>query len=160
MTGLLSSLEAVRKTILAGAAILLFAGGAPCVRAQDAQANSAPSAEQKAGESLTEPKLIVAKFHADWCGSCKALGPVMTDLENKLDGEPVLFVTFDLTNQMTRRQSQMRAAALGLENVWADNKGATGTLKVVDADSRKVLTTLHQGKSLKEMTAEISSALK
>ncbi len=84
----------------------------------------------------------------------------MTDLENKLESEPVLFVTFDLTNQMTRRQSEMRATALGLENIWVENQGATGTLKVVDADSKKVLTSLNKDKSLKEMTAEISSALK
>lgn len=84
----------------------------------------------------------------------------MTDLENKLESKPVLFVTFDLTNQMTQRQSEMRATALGLENIWAENQGATGTLKVVDADSKKVLTSLNKDKSLKEMTAEISSALK
>jgi len=38
-------------------------------------------------------------FHADWCGFCKAMGPLLKDFQNKYDGTSVLFVTLDRTNR-------------------------------------------------------------
>lgn len=107
-----------------------------------------------------KPKVIVAKFHADWCGSCKAMGSVMEDLQNKLDGEQALFVTFDLTNKTTKHQSELLGAALGLEKLWADNKGSTGVIKVVNSESKEVIASFNKENNLKEMTAAITSAIK
>ena len=56
------------------------------------------------------PKIIALKFHADWCGFCKAMGPIFTDLQNKSDGKPVLFhAGFDEPNH----PSSGRVACLG-----------------------------------------------
>jgi thiol-disulfide isomerase/thioredoxin len=45
------------------------------------------------------------KFYADWCGSCKAMGPLLEDLQNKYDGKSVLFVSLDRTNRSTEGAS-------------------------------------------------------
>jgi thiol-disulfide isomerase/thioredoxin len=69
----------------------------------------------------TQPELMVVKFHADWCGSCRTLGPVLTDLTNKLDGKPVLFVKLDFTNNTSKHQTKLLASSLGIEKIVAQN---------------------------------------
>lgn len=105
------------------------------------------------------PKVIVAKFHADWCGSCKAMGPVFEDLGNKFDGRPALFVLFDLTNITTRNQAELMASALGLEEIWTENAGKTGTIRIINAETKTLTATLTKQQSIKEMGAELSRAL-
>jgi thiol-disulfide isomerase/thioredoxin len=105
------------------------------------------------------PSLVVAKFHADWCGSCRAMGDVATDLANKHDGQPILFVTFDLTNETTRRQSEMRAAALGLGQLFDANRDKTGFLILVDAKAKTEVARLTREQTLKDMSATIVQAL-
>jgi thiol-disulfide isomerase/thioredoxin len=126
--------------ILPGAALLLAAGLTPLAAAQ-------------------APALVVAKFHADWCSACRAMGDVATDLANKHDGQPILFVTFDLTNETTRRQSEMRAAAMGLSALYDANRDKTGFLVLVNAQSKTEVTKLTREQTLKDMSGAIVAAL-
>lgn len=126
--------------VLSCAALLLAAGLSPLAAAQ-------------------APALVVAKFHADWCGACRAMGDVATDLANKHDGQPVLFVTFDLTNATTRHQSEMRAAALGLGTLFDANRDKTGFLVLIDTASRTEVARLTREQSLKDMSAALLKAL-
>ena len=105
-----------------------------------------------------QPKLMVVKFHADWCGSCKALGTTLEDLTNKLDGKSVLFTQLDFTNNTSRHQTKLLASALGIEKVVEANDG-TGFLLVIDSKTKKVKATLKKDLSVKEMTNKINALL-
>jgi len=104
------------------------------------------------------PKLMVVKFHADWCGSCKAIQPTLEEVATELDGQPVLFTTLDFTNDATVKQAGFMAAELGLSEAVNTNQG-TGFLLVVDAESGEVKEKLTKTQSVEEMTAKISGLL-
>lgn len=119
---------------------------------QFAQAQSAQSAQS------TQPKLMIVKFHADWCGSCRAMGPVLEDLTNKLDGTPVLFVELDFTNNTTRHQANLLANALGIGEI-VKNNNATGFLLVIDSKTKEVKAKLTKEQTVKEMVLIIETQL-
>ena len=106
----------------------------------------------------SSPKLIALKFHADWCGGCKAMGPVFTDLQNHFDGTPVLFVVLDFTNKTSKHHSKMMAAGLGLKEVMMENKG-TGFILLVDANTKKVVKKLSSSDSMKTMAMAIKEKI-
>lgn len=97
-----------------------------------------------------KPELLVVKFHADWCDSCRVLGPTIDKARGKagLDDMPVLFVTLDLTDATKRNQASLLASSIGLGSYFEKNAGKTGFAILVDADSGKV-----KGKLTKDMDA-------
>ncbi len=111
-----------------------------------------------AQESNSEPEVIVLKFHADWCGSCKAMGPVFEDLTNKLDGQAVLFHKLDFTNNTTKHHAVMMASALGMSKILKENQG-TGFILLIDADSKKVLHKFTKEDGLTVIAAKIKEQL-
>jgi thiol-disulfide isomerase/thioredoxin len=106
------------------------------------------------------PDVMAVKFHADWCGSCKTIAPMLSDLKNKRDGEPVLFVTLDLTNQTTTAQAALMASALGIDKVYDKHAPKTGYVLLIDAKTKKVVDKLTKKQTMKQMNAAIGDALK
>ncbi len=107
-----------------------------------------------------KPQVIAVKFHADWCGSCRAMGTAFEDIANKLDGKPALFLTFDLTNQTTRRQAELLAGAMKLNKVWSANSDKSGFVVLVDARTRLVVDRLTSKHSVKEMASAVKRAMR
>lgn len=116
-------------------------------------------APQSNASETPSPKLIAVKHHGDWCGSCKKMGSVFTDLRNKFDGQPILFVELDLTNVSTRNQAELLASALGLKSIYNENPG-TGFILLIDPKTHKVVQKLTADQNLKVMAKEITAQIK
>jgi hypothetical protein len=87
------------------------------------------------------------------------MGAIFTDLQNKFDGKPVLFVTLDFTNRTTHYQSELLASALGMGEAYKANQG-TGFILLLGSEKRNISARLTSKQTLKEMSAEINKSLK
>lgn len=150
-----------RKTTLAALVITASAvvglatlGGAGAATTADAQAAQACTAAE-----MQRPKVIAIKFHADWCGYCKAMGPVFEEMQAKYDQQPVLFIELDQTREFDRRQAAYMAHALGLDSVWDEHGGKTGFVLLIDATTKRVVQRLSHEQSLKQMGAALEQAV-
>jgi len=125
--------------------------------AQDATRSARVSAERTEQQG---PAVIAIKFHADWCGYCKAMGSVFEELQAKYDQQPVLFVTFDQTRSYKAQQSKYLAHAMDLQDVWNRHGGKTGFVLLIDAETNDVVERLDHQQSLKDMGAALQRAVR
>lgn len=106
----------------------------------------------------TSPQVFVAKVHADWCGSCRALEPIIAELKNNFADDPVLFVTLDVTNKTTISQARLLAAALGIEEQLKENN-KTGLLIIWNSNEMELVEILTLKSTQEEMVKTIKKAL-
>ena len=100
------------------------------------------------------PALYVVKVHADWCGSCKALTPVLEEVREALADDPVLFLELDVTDEARTAQARLLAVALGIEDhLKANNK--TGLVLLINPGDNALLETLTRKNSDDEMVGKI-----
>lgn len=104
------------------------------------------------------PALYVVKVHADWCGSCKALAPVLEEVRETLASEPVLFLELDVTDEARTAQARLLTVALGIEDhLKANNK--TGLVLLINPEDKALLETLTRKNSAGEMVGKIEGHL-
>ena len=126
----------MRTTILA--ALTLSVG----LLALAAVAVGPDAKETSEARGVEQPDLIVARFHADWCGACKTLAPRFDALKQAAANEQVLFVTLDMTSVESRRQAALLAGALGLDKAWAKSGLKTGQAMIVCGRYKEVIATV------------------
>lgn len=141
------------------AAAVLADGNDDCAVTASAAKIDTPAIADNAVKSGTQP-LMAIKFHADWCGSCKALNAPLKDLQNKFDAKSVLFLTLDFTNQTTTHQAKLLAHALGLKDVVQGFAGKTGFVALIRSKNSNVLGKLDKSMSVKDMSAVLNAQLK
>lgn len=117
---------------------------------------SPASADSDAGQ---EPTTVALLFYADWCGSCKELDPKLREARSALADEPVLFLTFDHTDEETSRQAAMLAHAVDLEEIYAEHAGRTGFLLLVHPDEKAVVGQVTREATPDEIRREIAKSL-
>lgn len=128
----MTSLAAIALSVVASAAS--FNGAAIDAAAAPALASAANEAEA--------PTLLVVKFHADWCGKCRALSQPLADAKDQLAGEPVLFLELDFTDSTSSKQSEYLASIAGLGETWTEYERRTGFGLLVEPGTGTVLTML------------------
>ncbi|MEM7624636.1 MAG: thioredoxin family protein [Planctomycetota bacterium] len=109
-------------------------------------------------EAPAAPELVVVKFHADWCGSCQAMGDTFENLTAKLDSEPVLFVELDQTTTADRKQAGFLMNAMDGEAVWGEYGGKTGFILLLDPQDMAVVGKLTKDMGFKDMVKAIGQA--
>ncbi len=129
--------HAVIPSLLIGTALLgvnfdqsaFSRGPAPAVRQM---------LHQDSMRAARQPETIALVFYADWCPSCKVLGPKVEQVRPEFKDKAILWVTIDQSDKQSK-QAEYLAAALGAADLWKDNGGKTGFVLLIDAKTRSVV---------------------
>lgn len=81
-------------------------------------------------------------------------------MHRRLENDPVLFVTLDLSNDKTIRHTELLVSVLGIQEDWDDMAGATGLINVIDAKTKKRVAQLDITQSAETMAEIIREHLK
>jgi hypothetical protein len=138
------ALLATTGVAAAAVAVLIITNPAPEV----------PSTEAVSAEAAP----YVIKLHARWCPICMVTRGAWATVQDAYAGR-VRFVVFDFTSDATTETSRAEAVRLGLEDVFDDYVGETGTVLVLDGASREVLHSLHGHHDEAEYRAAIDAVL-
>lgn len=153
--------------LAACAAVLLLATAyyvsqdrrAPDGLADKRRSSGADDTTQSASVGATAfPKLVVVKVHADWCARSPMIAPIFTELTEKYGNQPVLFVTFDITDEKKRRQARYLASSLGIGWVH-DESFESGTIMLIDREKSEFLAILTDLEEVPRMENALASAL-
>lgn len=129
------------------AAILALVLAAPVVRAAESEPTEA-----------VKPQILAITFRADWCSECRKVEPTISQTAAAYADKPVLFLKMDLTNASTKHQSEMLAAALGIEKIWKQNQ-KTGYAILVNPATKNSVGVLYAAQNAKDMAKSIDGAL-
>lgn len=103
-------------------------------------------------------RILAIRLHADWCERSRVMHQYYEDLKNRFDGQEVLFVTLDLTNNTTRHQSLLLASALGIEGILGQNSD-TGQIQLATYRGKQVFAHLNPNLSFGEMESWMKKKL-
>ncbi len=143
----LLALTALVAVLAAFGFILYYTNPTPAVRAiSDAEAGN-PS------------KPYVVKLHAQWCPVCMLTKDVWSQIEDAYSTRVNLLV-LDFTNQANTDRSRAEAKRLGLEMLFDEYAGATGTIVVLDGRTKEVTASINGSRSFAEYRVAIDAALK
>lgn len=102
----------------------------------------------------------VVQIHAEWCGTCKAIEPTWQALQSEV-GDRATFVTLDVTDRSAFDASKARAEELGIHDFFLDYRRQTGTVAVIDCETREPVSILraeHDLAKYREAIAQAQSA--
>ena len=109
-------------------------------------------------EGEGDPALYVVKVHADWCGSCTALVPILEEVQAGVADQPVLFVQLDVTDSTLTSQARLLAAALDVEDHFKANN-QTGLVLLINAQDHTLLETVTKQNTAAEIVGKIKTHL-
>lgn len=146
----------MRRWLLASAAVVGVTGGVIALLIWTNPAPRVPSIPVVDPARARAP--YVVKLHARWCPVCMVTKDQWANVQAAYDGE-VRFVVFDFTTGATTETSRAEARRLGLDAVFEDYVGETGTVLVVDGTTNAIRNSLHGNLELTEYRSAIDAAL-
>jgi thiol-disulfide isomerase/thioredoxin len=109
-------------------------------------------------EASDASRPFVVKLHAQWCPVCMMTKNVWSEIQRAYSG-CVNLVVFDFTTDATTDASRVEAKRLGLETVFDETAGSTGTILIIDGRTRQIATSIHGSRDFAEYRSAIDASL-
>lgn len=111
--------------------------------------------EISAADDASRP--FVVKIHADWCGTCTRLDPVIDALEERV-GSGARIVVLDVTDREAIERSATEADRLRIRAFFEAHKSKTGTVGVLHGATRRPVRILRGEMDVAEYEAALVEA--
>jgi len=161
------------------------ASGAPTVAREAGSAGPAPTIAEKTpkseaeqyrgmevvatippieGEDETPPdatgaaRLLLMRVYADWCPRSPRLSPAYERLVEEYKQEPLLIVSFDVTDAANRRQAGYMAHSLGVLKLLG-HKWEPSTILLIDREKGEILEIIREVEERPRMEQALALAL-
>lgn len=146
----------LRKSLIVAALGLLSLVALGSVLYVTNPAPAVPALSTAEAERTDTP--FVIKLHAQWCPQCMLTKSAWGEVERAYTGR-VRFVVFDFTSDETMAATEREARRVGLGAVFDEYAGATGSVLVVDGESRAVVDLIHGSRDVSEYQRAIDAVL-
>ena len=103
-------------------------------------------------------ELDLVLMRADWCAQCRVLGAKLDRVMPTLEGEPLKLVVADLTD-IHHPAGRAVLEQEGLGALLESNRGRTGVLYLIDAETGEVYDRVYSRASDDEIRKDIERAL-
>ncbi len=113
---------------------------------------------QKA-KAASAPKIYAVSFYADWCGTCRVLGPKLKTVMGQTMGMPVKFVMLDQSTAATTANSVKKLSAMNFGQEWKKHLGKTGFTGLYNAKTGKEVGLLTVKQTPEKMVKTLKKAL-
>ncbi len=140
-----------RTVFMLIAVVVLVASG--CRNTQTTTTDAA-ALRERAGAAELELVLM----RADWCAQCRVLGAKLDRVLPSFEGEPVKLVVADLTD-IHHPAGRAVLEQEGLGALFESNRGRTGVLYLIDAETGEVYDRVYSRASDDEIRGDIRRAL-
>lgn len=146
---------------IAAAIVLAFAIGHRIGRGELEPHLLAPGPLATAFEApaRSAPDVVAIKVWHPACPLCKSLDPRYATVVDAFDDGSVLFMTFDLSTEASRRQAELLVAALGVQEIFADPIEHLGSVVLIDADTKACIGQVTAKQDEDEMRGSIRDAI-
>ncbi|GEM_PF-998416 len=107
-------------------------------------AGATASATEERSDATADPTdgPLVVMIHADWCGTCRVLGPVWEQIQTDF-AETSTVVSLDVSDRPAYVASAEAARALGIQDFFSKYRAKTGTIAVLACESREPVAVLN-----------------
>jgi hypothetical protein len=100
----------------------------------------------------------VLKLHAQWCPICMLTKGMWSEVEQTYGGR-VRLAVFDFTDEATTAATRVEAERLGLAAVFEEARFTTGSILVVDGQTKEILNWINGSREFADYQAAIDAAL-
>ena len=146
---------------VAAALVLAFAIGHRIGRDDVAPTTlvTAPTVEPRVAPAASTPDVVAIKVWHPSCPLCKSLDPRYATVVDAFDDGSVLFMTFDLSTEASRRQAELLVTALGVQDLFEDPLAHLGSVVLVDLETKARIGQVTAKQDENEMKGSIRDAI-